>query len=110
MMSLISVVFADETVNDDVSDGHQNVEETKKEETEPIQLPGKESLSKSTAQASSSSEKRNKRFFTTFFLFCQITQSHSNHFPYTVEHLVVIPCCKQPPLLSAQFSISLYLL
>ena len=109
MMSLISVVFADETVNDDVSDGHQNVEETKKEETEPIHLPGKESLS-STAQASSSSEKRNKRFFYYIFLFCQITQSHSNHFPYTVEHPVVIPCCKQPPLLSAQFSISLYLL
>ena len=30
MMSLISVVFADETVKDDASDGHQNVEKAKK--------------------------------------------------------------------------------
>lgn len=96
-----NVVFADEIVKDDASDGHQNVEETKKEETEPTQWPGKESLSKSTAQASSSSEKRNTRFLTLNFLFCQIT--HSNHFPYTVETPVSTISCKQSPLCSDQF-------
>jgi len=72
-VSLISVVIADETVKDDTLDGHQNSEEAKKEGTEPTQWPVKES-SKSTAQASSSSEKRNKRFLTIIYLFCQITQ------------------------------------
>ena len=61
-MSLIAVVFADETVLDDVLDGHRNIEEAKKEETEPTQWPVKESSIKSSAQGSSSSEKRNKRF------------------------------------------------
>ena len=74
MMSLISVVFADETVKDDASDGQQNVEKAKKEETEPTQWLGKESSSKSTAQASSSSEKRNKRFFDFKFF---ILSNHS---------------------------------
>lgn len=57
---LLQSASPDEIVKDDASDGHQNVEETKKEETEPTQWPGKESLS--TAQASSSSEKRNTRY------------------------------------------------
>jgi len=65
-MSLISV-FVDKTVKDDVLGGHQNIDETKKEETEPAQWPVKES-SKSSAQASSSSEKKNKRFLTKIFL------------------------------------------
>ena len=74
MMSLISVVFADETVKDDASDGHQNVEKAKKKETEPAQWLSKESSSKSTAQASSSSEKRSKRFFDYNFF---ILSNHS---------------------------------
>ena len=60
MIMFISVVFLDETVKGDALNGHQNTEEAKKEENEPIQWPAKESSSKSTAQ--SSSEKRNKRF------------------------------------------------
>ena len=78
MMSLISVVFADETVKDDAANGHQNVEEAKKEETEPTQWLGKESSSKTTAQASSSTEKRNKRFVGYRFF---ILSNHSNQFP-----------------------------
>ena len=62
MMFSISVVFVDETVKDDTLDGHQNVEGAKKEENDPTQWPAKESSSKSTVQATSSSEKRNKRF------------------------------------------------
>ena len=61
MMFSISVVFVDETVKDDALDGHQNVEGAKKEENDPTQWPAKESSSKSIVQASSSSEKRNKR-------------------------------------------------
>ena len=52
--------FLDETVKGDALNGHQNIEEAKKEENEPTQWPAKEFSSKSTAQASS--EKRNKRF------------------------------------------------
>lgn len=66
MMFLISVVSIDETVKDDALDKHQNIEETKKEEKEPSQWPVKESSSKSNAQASSSSEKRNKRFLFVY--------------------------------------------
>ena len=72
-MSLTSIVFADESVKDVALDGHQNIGEVKKEETEPAQWPVKES-SKSFALTSSSSEKKNKRFFTLNVLFCQSTQ------------------------------------
>lgn len=57
---MVQSASPDETVKGDALNGHQNIEEAKKEENEPTQWPAKEFSSKSTAQASS--EKRNKRY------------------------------------------------